>query len=262
MDAGQPTRSAPDAGARGLYPLPPPDPLDLSTHGLRQLLGYLGVALPLVCWAWTGVFPSADVPHALSSVSAYYYTSAVWAFVGMLVAMGLFLFTYRGYSDRRQAWDYWVSNFAGAMAILVATFPTQASDGLTSPSWWRPFMGYVHLTAAVLLFSSFVVFCWFLFPVKDLRVTAEVRRERGYTLYSFGRRLRHYWVYYSCGLGIVACLGWAAARLLHSASIFWPEFGALVFFGISWLRKGQLAWTVRESKLWRLGSGEAERGGP
>jgi hypothetical protein len=86
-----------------LYPIQGPDPLDRSTHGHRQLLGWLGILLPLICLVWSAVFPttvrlssSEVITPTLKSVSAYYYTSAVWAFVGILVGMALFLFTYKG----------------------------------------------------------------------------------------------------------------------------------------------------------------------
>lgn len=237
------------------YPLPHDDPLDLSTHGFRQLLGGLGIALPPLCWLWASLLPPRGTTEgllarlwplrSLDSVSAYYHTSAVWAFVGILVAMSLFLFTYRGYNDRRQRLDYWVSNFAGAMALLVAIFPTTSPDEVPDPVWWSPAMEAVHSGAALLLFVSFVVFCWFLFPTKDKRVSESTRRDRGYASLTFRQRVRKYPVYYGCGLGIVVCLVYAGAQIRNGGPIFMPEWWALWFFGISWLRKGQVLWSLR-----------------
>jgi len=238
------------------YPLPPADPMDRSTHGFRQLLGALGVVLPLLCWIWAIVLPSTQDPtpflerlwplHALSSVSAYYYTSAVGAFVGILVAMGLFLFTYRGFEDKRQAWDYWVSSFAGAMAIGVALCPTATPKGFEKIAWWHPLMGKIHLTAAALLFTTFIVFCWALFPTRDKRVTEHDRIRLGYQKYGFLDRLKHYPVYYGCGLGILGCLAWAVLASRAGRSMFVAEWLALWFFGVSWLRKGQVLWSMHQ----------------
>lgn len=251
---GTPAEGTPEAPKR-LYPVPADDdPLDLSTHGFRQLLGGLGIALPPLCWLWANLLPPTGTSEgllarlwplrSLDSVSAYYHTSAVWAFVGILVAMGLFLFTYRGYNDRRQRLDYWVSNFAGAMAVLVAIFPTAPPPG-AGPPWWTEVMGTIHLGAAFLLFGSFIVFCWFLFPTKDKRVSETTRQARGYASLTFRERVKKYPVYYGCGLGIALCLVVAGLQSVKGGSIFMAEWWALWFFGISWLRKGQVLWSLR-----------------
>lgn len=241
-------------GSRRVYPIPPDvDPLDRSTHGFRQLMGWLGMALPLLCVGWATLFPTVIAGDGgdvlltrLDSVSAYYYTSGVWAFVGILVAMGLFLFTYKGYDDKAGRWDYWISTLTGVAAIGVAVFPTHPVHEALQPSWWRPWMATVHLTSALTLFLLFVIFCWVLFPGKDWRLP----RGTLPPLSAFQRVLK-YPVYHGCGLLILACLVWAGVQLMRGGTIFWQEWFALWLFGAAWLRKGQVQWTLREGLVTR-----------
>jgi hypothetical protein len=243
---------------RRFYPLEERDPLDLSTHGLRQLLGWLGILLPLLCVAWAALFPTTVkgpdgeiLTVRFTSVSAYYYTSSVWAFVGILVGMGLFLFTYKGYKDNARNWDFWISTLAGVAAIGVAIFPTKPPHELLQPFWWSSWMGRVHVGSALGLFLQFKVFCWVLFPGKDWRVKEEDRKERNWRRLTLSQRVVKYWVYYGCGLVILVCLAWAGVQLHRDRPIFWQEWFALWSFGIAWLRCGQVQWTLRESFVTR-----------
>lgn len=239
---------------RRIYPIPPNvDPLDRSTHGFRQLLGWLGMLLPPLCVGWAAFFPTTvtgldgeiQMTH-LDSVSAYYYTSAVWAFVGILVAMGLFLFTYKGYNDKAGRFDFWLSTLTGAAAVGVAIFPTWPPHELLRPSWWAPWMATAHSASALSLFLLFIVFCWVLFPGKDWRLPGGESRPLTAT-----ERILKYPAYHGCGLLILACLIWAGIQLGRGRSIFWQEWFALWFFGIAWLRKGQVQWTLREGLITR-----------
>ena len=73
---------------------------DLSGYAHRQLLGYIGLMLPALLVVMVIARDGMTRWRSLASVSAYYYTGAVAAFVGMLVSMSLFLFTYRGYKNK------------------------------------------------------------------------------------------------------------------------------------------------------------------
>jgi len=239
---------------REVYPAGPTDSLDGSSHNLRRILGVLGIALPLLCMLAAELFPTTividgrEVPlPPPGSVSGYYYTSGVSAFVGILVGMGLFLFTYKGYNDDYARWDSRVSTLVGIAALGVAVFPTDPPDPSLGQSWWDPWMGTVHNCSAFFLFGLFLVFCWWLFPGKDWRLTADQRRERNIRSLVLRERIRKYPFFYLCGAGIVICLGWAGIAMLMHASIFLPEWGALWFFGLAWLRAGQLDKTIYDS---------------
>jgi hypothetical protein len=209
---------------------PATEPDDRSSHAHRQLIGALGLVMPLLLWVIAAWRPLPLVPRwtPLDSVSAYYHTGAVVAFVGVVIALAVFLFTYRGYENASGRRDRVMAAIAGTAAVLVAFFPTRAPDAVAAPSWWTPFMGALHTAAAVALFSSFAYFALFLFPMARAD-QAPLRAEKR-------RRNR---VYLLCGLGIGASIVWAGVAGLLQAPIFWPEVLALEFFAVSWLVKGR-----------------------
>jgi hypothetical protein len=75
-------------------------PDDLSDNAHRQLIGYIGLVLPFLLTVIAVTRDGIGRWRNLESISAYYYTGAVAAFVGMLVGLALFLFTYRGYANK------------------------------------------------------------------------------------------------------------------------------------------------------------------
>ncbi len=202
---------------------------DLSNRAHRLLIGYLGLLLPALIYVIASVRPTADLPpwHLLGSVSAYYYTRAVGVFTGMLFALALFLFTYRGYHGE---WaDKVVGKIAGLAAIGVPLFPTDPIRPALQASWWKPFMGKVHLGAAVVLFACFIVFALWLF--RKTSVPAGRKRPREKTV-------RNY-IFLACGCVMAAAMAWALIAHLTGGPIFWPETLAIEAFAISWLAKGQ-----------------------
>jgi len=218
--------------ARALEPLVPPrESDDLSSHGHRQLIGWLGLALPVLLWVIAGLRPTEGLePWALlASVSAYYFTGAVAAFVGVLVALSVFLFTYRGYDNASHRWDRLAAIVAGSAAVLVAFFPTEAPPGVKAPLWWSPRSDTIHAAAATCLFGAFIVFSLFLFPKSGRPAGAPVRAAK---------RVRN-GIYILCGVAMLACVAWVWVAKTRGAPIFWPESLALGFFAVSWLAKGR-----------------------
>ncbi len=216
---------------------------DLSDHAHRQLIGYIGLILPLILIGLVLLRDGIASWRNLDSISAYYYTGAVAAFVGMLVALALFLFTYRGYKNQYHWADRAASIIAGIAALGVAFFPTAAPAGVPQLPWWSPATGILHYVSAVTLFTMFAVFALFLF-----RLSAS-----GEDIPS-DKRWRNR-VYLVCGIVIVASIIWAAIAAYYERSIFWPESVALVAFAVSWLAKGYALATIREaaSSLFRRG---------
>lgn len=207
-------------------------PDDQSDHAHRQLIGYIGLVLPLVLIFMAVLRDGVAQWRSLESISAYYYTGAVAAFVGMLVALALFLFTYRGYRNKYHWADRAASITAAVAAIGVAFFPTAAPEGMNTLSWWSPVTGILHHVFAVILFTMFAVFALWLFRITpaDEEVTPDKRvRNR---------------VYLFCGTVIVVSILWAGVAGLNERPVFWPESVALIAFAVSWLVKGYAHTTI------------------
>jgi heme A synthase len=215
----------PDATA----PKGPPRGDDLSSHAHRQLIGYIGLGLPIILVLVAGLLPTAHLPRweVLGSISAYYYTGANAAFVGLLVALALFLFTYRGYDNDYRWADRTLSVIAGFAALGTAFFPTAAPLEVLEVTWWRPAMLFLHYGSAAILFASFAVFSLWLF-----------RLSKGPGPMSSEKRRRNR-VYLACGSIIIASMIWCLIAGLRQRPIFLPESIALIAFAASWLVKGQ-----------------------
>jgi hypothetical protein len=207
---------------------------DLSTYLHRQLIGYLGASLPFLIWWIAGNRPTPGIDHPwqpLSSISAYYYTSGIVAFVGVLSALSAFLFTYRGYANPFGWQDRLAGAIAAFAAVMVALFPTEPPDGLAPPSWWTQGTGNFHGYVAGILFGSFIFFSLFLFTRSGATVLPPDKRARN-------------GLYILCGVAMVVCVVWAFVAHQRGRSIFWAEALALEFFAFSWLVKGRAGRTA------------------
>ncbi len=207
----------------------------LPGHAHRQLIGYIGLVLPILLIMLALARDGVARWQSLDSISAYYYTGAVAAFIGMLVALALFLFTYQGYDNKFHWADRTASIIAAIAALGVAFFPTAAPEDVAPLSWWSPITGIIHYVSAVTLFAMFAVFALWLF-----RLTAS-----GEPIPPDKRRRNK--VYLLCGIVIVLSVVWALIAGLNGRSIFWPESIALVAFSISWLVKGYALRSIVET---------------
>ncbi len=237
----------------------PGTPQDLSQQAHRRLIGYLGLLLPILLYVLAGARPTAGLPSwvLLESISSYYYTGAVAVFVGVLFALSLFLFTYRGYAG--MAADRVAGAIGGACALGVAAFPTiappvvpgpgQTAPVLTEPSWWTPVMETIHYVSAASLFLVFIVFSLWLF-----RKSGGPRA--GMTP---GKRARNT-IYLACGIVMIGAVVWAGIAGPRGQPIFWPEAIALWAFAISWLVKGKAHTAVIRVVKRAVGAGGAGAG--
>jgi len=207
-------------------------PDDLSDNAHRQLIGYIGLVLPFLLVVIALTRDGIERWRNLESISAYYYTGAVAAFVGMLVGLALFLFTYRGYANKYNRADRWAAKTAAVASIVVAFFPTREPVGVSALSWWTPTTGVLHHVAAIVLFTMFAIFALWLF-----RLTADGEE-------SVADKRRRNKFYLFCGIVIVGCIGWAGFNGLNGRQIFWPESIALIAFAMSWLVKGYALNTI------------------
>ena len=200
------------------------DSLVISYLNLRKAIGIIGIALPfvLVVGKWL-----LDRPGIQSSISAYYHTVMPDVFVGILCAIGVFLFSYRGYGRR----DNVAGTLAGIFAIGVALFPTSRVEGAVA----RDTIGLLHLVFAALFFLTLAYFSLVLFRKTDPRSPPTSRKKQRNVVYTV------------CGYGILACLAGIAGVSLFPADapirdldpVFWLEAAAVVAFGVSWLTKGE-----------------------
>lgn len=207
---------------------------DLTGNGHRQLLGVLGIALPVMVVLAAGLRPVKHIEawKMLPSISAYYHTGAEAFFIGIVVALGVFLLTYEGFGNADGRKDRTAARIAGASALVLAVFPTEAQGGFPCPGWWKPWMEVLHATGAAVLFLSFGYMSWFLFPLSDKTLSRE-------------KRLRNL-IHRLCALVIGAGLAWAlVAGFLLQRGIFLPETLMLLAFGISWLVKGKVDVTAK-----------------
>src|SRR5262245_15381653 len=199
---------------------------------LRKAVGYLGLLMPIIVRLGARYFehiPSND------SISAYYYTGMRDVFVGILAAIGVFLFCYRGPDTQ----DNVLTNIAGACAVAIGLFPTEPiyhpvilerfPQILTNACYRNigPLGYHIYFVAAFFLIISYLTI--FRFPKLSQPLMTEQKKSRNK-------------IYVACGIVMVIML--VAILILKAQatnrSIFWPETIAIVAFGIAWLTKGQL----------------------
>ena len=107
---------------------------------LRMVIAGGAMLLPPALLAWVAVDPDLVM---MDSISSFYYSPARGLVVGTLVAIGVALIAYRGYTRGENR----LLNAAGALALVVALFPTEDPEmpGLNA-------VNVVHAAAAVAFF--------------------------------------------------------------------------------------------------------------
>jgi hypothetical protein len=211
---------------------PPQDAV--TVRRLRLGIGSVGIALPIVL-----VIGHMVVSRRLTlvdSLSGYYYTPLRDVFVGALCAIGVFLISYR----YRQPDDA-LGTAAGALAIVVALFPTTMGAPAGTVSAADRAAGVVHQVAAAGLFLLLAAFCLFLFTQPD---RAGVPPGRA------ANRL-----YRTCGLIILVAIGLALASTALPAEVrhavkpvLWCETLAVFAFGAAWVAKSEALFAAARAR--------------
>ena len=193
---------------------------------LRKAVGCLGMALPFVLAIGGGLIFKTGLQE---TVSDYYYTGMGDVFVGTLCAMGVFLFSYKGYGKK----DDLAGNIAAVCVIGTALFPTTPVD----PTALASTVGKLHVLFATLYFATLAYFSLFLFTKSDPSQSPTPRK------------LQRNRVYRICGYLIVWALVAIALLAVLPDSItaafadldpvFWLESVAVIAFGVSWFVKGE-----------------------
>lgn len=211
--------------------------LVISYLELRKFVGWLGILMPFIL-AIGGffTFPEGGIRPTISD---YYYTPMRNVFVGILCSIGVFLFSYRGYSPLENApqklilSDSAAGNLACLFAVGVALFPTTPVSPIENQAW----IGKVHLICAASMFLTLAYFSLCLFTRTDPKKSKTRMKE-----------WRNF-VYKLCGwiiLGSIALIAivkylpkdWFE-KIEQLDPVFWLESLAVVAFGFSWLVKGE-----------------------
>ncbi|HCT75035.1 MAG TPA: DUF998 domain-containing protein [Micromonosporaceae bacterium] len=203
---------------------------------LRLGVGILGIALPFVVTIGNAL--QVGKPLLLNSISGAYYTGMRDVLVGSLCAIGVFLICYR-YARP----DDVLGTIAGLAAIAVALFPTSPKNEQILVSSADSTTGIVHGVAAVVLFVTMAVFCFFLFPRSTVPAPMTARKKTRNAIYIV------------CGVAIILGLGLAAlgSRVLPDSVVdwlrplFWGQSIAVFAFGIAWFAKSNTLFQDVES---------------
>ena len=208
------------------------NPQLISYITLRKTVGILGILFPVVIVVGSVIIGECD--EILGNLSTYYHTNMRNLFVGILCAIALFLFAYKGY----ERIDSIAGNVACVFALLVAFFPTSVTESVT-PCILGPYenkiSSSIHFFSAGGFFLVMAYFSLFLFTKKEPKSTKmKLKRNKLYRI---------------CGYIILGCIflmavlflcerlhWWTGIQKYHP--IIWLETMTLWAFGISWLVKG------------------------
>lgn len=207
-------------------------------YRIRQMLGWLGLSLPLVLIVGGALSKGAVEP----SISDYYHTLMRDAFVGVLTAIGLFLIAYPGHERAKgeHVSDDVITTVAGICAFGVAYFPNEVrTNANLLGSITQQMLGYklaaaAHYTCAIIFLSALASMCL----RKFARTARPVRRR----------------IYLACGWTIVAMtvavivaswfkiMGPEGPRHLVESTllVLWFEAIAIWAFALAWLVKGRV----------------------
>ncbi len=209
-----------------------------SYYRIRKMLGWLGLALPvvLILGGWLS-------QHTVEpSISDYYHTLMRDAFVGTLTAIGLFLIAYPGHSPERgeHVSDDVITTVAGIAAFGVAYFPNETRmhanllGSITQQAMGYKLAAFAHYFSAVLFLSALAGLC-----LRKFARTAKPLRRR---------------IYQACGWTILAMTvmvivaSWFKIRGPEGPQrivndwmlVLWFEAIAIWAFALAWLVKGRV----------------------
>ncbi len=245
-------------------PAPPPaavDDLVVSFNQVRRALGLLGFLLPVLLGLVAMLTPEVWYP----SISEFYHGRAGDLFVGIMCALGVFLWSYVGHRDTTQfPSDRLVARVAGAGALLVALIPTDDDTGLQEAGcsllacWAADAEGglwqKVHYASAAVFLAALAVMCWFNFrrmkPRYDnpAELAVKLRKNRLFA------RAACIIVAAMAGLGVFGVTyhfaGEGFATTMDAShTVFVLETVAVWAFAWAWLIKGEVPFLLKWHKI-------------
>lgn len=266
---GPPQDTISAQGAVMGQPVPPgPTPERTTGRASHQLvvsflttgraIAFLGLFLPASMLAWSLLTGSS----IRGSLSEYYYTPVRDLMVGTLITMAVFLWSYRGFSDRDNDLraDRRVGKVAAVAAVLIAFSPIipRNDDRCTLVQCIigdRP-AATLHGVGATVFFVCLAIFCLVLLPRSVVSNEGAFDRVRIYLTagWTIVAACVFVGVYQFLPAEIVFALG-------HFRPVFWAESLAIVAFSLAWIVRGRaLERAINHS--YALSQAGAERAAP
>ena len=194
--------------------------INLSYRNLRQAIGLLGIALPILLIAG-----NMGIER---SISFYYYTKMSTVFTGILIAFGLILTTYKGSEiENEKISENTLTHLGGIFALLVALVPAKFGEDIMSLFYSHndSLRGIIHdVSAFLFLFTMGIVV---LFKFSKAKYFKKFYQIFG-ILVMVGLTFTVFAYFYKVNNG----------EQLFNGAVFWGESFSLWAFGIAWLRRG------------------------
>ena len=202
----------------------------VSYLALRRAIGVLGVMLPVILAAGYVLTGGEGIRP---SISDYYHTEMRDLFVGILCAIGVFLWSYRGYEGEA---DNLAGNIAGLGAVGTAlipngTEPSFIADTISGLIGFNP-----HSLFAGIFMLAMAFFCLYLFTRSGTTTPGAKKLVRN-RIYRFCGRLI---VLFVVLIGVyIAIEKYTSIDLSRIEDVvFWLESAAIWAFGVAWFIKG------------------------
>lgn len=206
-------------------------PTIIDARSLQKLIGLLGLLLPVILVVGFAISTHHEV-IILPTLSEYVYTAFQPFFTGILFAIGIMFFAYKGYPTNTgpiPLSDNALANIAGTASILTAVIQTSLCYFSSEVS---VLFGMLHMIMAVILLITMALFCLFYFT------------QTGNKAITSSKLIKNR-IYRICGSIIVICLITAFFYLVLksdecslSTTILWLEWVMIWAFSIAWCIKG------------------------
>jgi hypothetical protein len=207
----------------------------LSYLNIRAVIGALAILLPplVLILNWN--------PKIQSSISAYYHVSATHdVFVAVMCAIGLFLFSYNGYSD-----EWFLHKLMGLGAIGIGLCPTAFFDDKNVLH--TNAFATIHNISAVVLFAGMAVMSFFFFA-RNQDASGLSKKHKAFNAK----------IYQICG-GIIAVVGLLfGLRIIYflmigspvprDSSLFFVEWISIWSFGVAWFLKSHIIFRILQNR--------------
>jgi hypothetical protein len=198
----------------------------------RQFLGVLGLSLPFAVWISAVCF--GGNPVMLDSISATYYMNSFVLFVGIMIAVGVFLIFYDGYDIK----DSRLTTVTGIAGIVLALFPCGYRE------YPHNFLALNTDITSIFHFAGAFVFFGLMCYIMLFQFTqGGIDHNPDGTVSIAGKiKIARNMVFKICGITMVVALvfGFGLNKLFDLNTVYLGESIALVAFGIGWLVKGRM----------------------